>query len=183
MHAVRDRIQGFCRIPANRLEPHPRNWRLHPPHQRAALEAVLRDIGYAGALLARELTDGRLQLIDGHLRAETTPDQEVPVLIVDLSDDEALKLLAVHDPLAALAEPNVEMLQAIYADLKPSGPARELIAPIAHPKRPGEFRPRAAHDMMRESFQVVVECADEREQRAVFDRLSGEGLRCRLLNF
>lgn len=43
-------------------------------------------------------------LIDGHLRAETTPDQEVPVLVLDVDEDEANKLLATLDPLAGLAE-------------------------------------------------------------------------------
>src|SRR5271166_1814356 len=43
-------------------------------------------------------------LIDGHLRAETTPDQVVPVLILDVDEDEANKLLATLDPLAAMAE-------------------------------------------------------------------------------
>ena len=32
-----------------------------------------------------------------------------------------------------------------------------------------------------ESFQVVVECRDEAEQQAVYDRLTGEGFKCRVL--
>jgi len=36
---------------------------------------------YAAALIARETADGKLELIDGHLRAETTPDTVVPVLV------------------------------------------------------------------------------------------------------
>ena len=43
-----------------------------------------------------------LQLIDGHLRAETTPDQPVPVLVLDVDEEEASKILATHDPLIAL---------------------------------------------------------------------------------
>ena len=179
---VRDRIQGFCRVPADRLVPHPRNWRLHPPRQRSALAAVLQDIGYAGALIARELPDGRLQLIDGHLRAETTPEQQVPVLIVDLSDDEALKVLAVFDPLSSMAEVNVVALQSICEELKIVAPAlQETLREAAARKRPSEFQPRTAEDRAVESYQVVVECTDEDEQRAVFERLRGDGLRCRLL--
>jgi len=62
------------------------------------------------ALLARELPDGALELIDGHLRAETTPDQEVPVLVLDVTEEEAAKLLAVIDPLGAMAEANQQAL-------------------------------------------------------------------------
>jgi hypothetical protein len=32
-------------------------------------------------------------------------------------------------------------------------------------------------------LEVVVECSDEGRQREVFDRLSGEGLTCRVLTF
>src|SRR6202050_1285053 len=46
----------------------------------------------------------RLMLIDGHLRAETTPDQLVPVLVLDVDENESHKLLATLDPLAAMAE-------------------------------------------------------------------------------
>ena len=59
--------------------------------------------------------DGRLELIDGHLRAETTPTTDVPVLIVDLDDREAALLLAVHDPLSALAETDEALLKSIVA--------------------------------------------------------------------
>ena len=78
---IRDRIKEFRRVKASQLRPHPKNWRTHPPAQQDALRGVLAEIGYAGALLARELPDGSLELIDGHLRAETTPEAEVPVLI------------------------------------------------------------------------------------------------------
>ncbi|HUW32106.1 MAG TPA: hypothetical protein VM223_10875 [Planctomycetota bacterium] len=37
------------------------------------------------------------------VRAEITPDMEVPVLIVDLDDDEATLVLATHDPLGVMA--------------------------------------------------------------------------------
>ena len=33
-----------------------------------------------------------------------------------------------------------------------------------------------------EAFQVVVECRDEQEQQAVYDRLVKEGYSCKLLN-
>jgi len=102
-------------VKASQLRPHPKNWRTHPSAQQDALRGVLAEIGYAGALLARELPTGRLELIDGHLRAETTPEMEVPVLVVDLDEDEAAKLLALHDPLAGMAEANEEVLAELLA--------------------------------------------------------------------
>ena len=84
---IRDRIRELCRVRAADLRPNPRNWRTHPQKQREALRGILAEVGYVDALLARELPDGSLEIIDGHLRAETTPDTEVPVLIVDLDGD------------------------------------------------------------------------------------------------
>jgi hypothetical protein len=101
---IRDRIVELRRLLARDLVPNPRNWRRHPKAQAAALRGLLAEVGYADALLGRELPDGRVMLIDGHLRAETTPDQAVPVLILDVDEDEANKILATLDPLAGMAE-------------------------------------------------------------------------------
>jgi hypothetical protein len=61
-------------------------------------------VGFARSLLAFELHDGRLKLIDGHLRRDLDPDMLVDVEILDVTDDEARKLLLTIDPLAALAQ-------------------------------------------------------------------------------
>src|ERR1700687_3211843 len=110
---IRDRIRELRRVRAKDLLANPKNWRVHPKAQTAALRGLLAEVGYADALLARELSDGRLQLIDGHLRAETTPSAMVPVLILDVSEDEADKILLSLDPLAGMAESDSERLQAL----------------------------------------------------------------------
>jgi len=107
---IRDRIKELRRVKASELSPNPKNWRTHPQGQQDALRGVLSEIGYADALLARELPDGTLELVDGHLRAETTPDMEVPVLVLDINQDEANKLLTLLDPMAGMAEANKDAL-------------------------------------------------------------------------
>ena len=111
--AIRDRIRELRRVRAGDLIPHPKNWRTHPQAQQEAMQGILAEIGYADALLVRELPDGSLMLVDGHLRAETTPDSQVPVLVLDVTESEADKILATLDPLAALAEANAEKLDAL----------------------------------------------------------------------
>src|ERR1700735_2417910 len=86
---IRDRIKTLRRVPAKELLPNPKNWRRHPKAQTEALRDLLVQIGYADALIARELQDGTLMLIDGHLRRDTTPDAIVPVLVLDVSEEEA----------------------------------------------------------------------------------------------
>ena len=126
MH-VRDRIKELRRVKASSLRPHPKNWRTHPKIQQDALRGLLAEVGYAGALLARELPDGALELIDGHLRAETTPDMEVPVLVLDLDEREAAKLLALHDPLAELAEANGDVLADLFAHVETENDAIQAL--------------------------------------------------------
>jgi DNA modification methylase len=115
---IRDRIKELRRVRAGDLRPHPKNWRKHPEEQANALRGILAEIGYVDALMVRELPDGALQIVDGHLRAETTPDAEVPVLVVDLDDKEAEKVLATFDPLGAMAEPDEEQLAALLKGIE-----------------------------------------------------------------
>lgn len=182
---IRDRIRELRRVKASDLRPHPRNWRTHPVVQRDALRGVLAEVGYADALLVRELDDGSLELIDGHLRAETTPEALVPVLVLDVTAEEATKILLTHDPLAALAGTDAarlaelaesarfdsELLERLVADLQ--GAADEALAGLDAADRPAVEIP--------ESYQVVVECADEAQQQELFERLRGEGFKCRVL--
>jgi DNA modification methylase len=122
---IRDRIKELRRVRARDLIPHEKNWRVHTKAQTAALRGLLSEIGYADALLARELPDGRLQLVDGHLRAETTPSAMVPVLILDVSEEEAEKILLTLDPLAAMAESDSDRLQALLNSVRTDSPAVE----------------------------------------------------------
>lgn len=114
---LRDRITDLKRIKASDLAPHPKNWRTHPREQRDALRGVLAEIGIADALLVRETKTG-YQILDGHCRAEETPDTEWPCLVVDLTDEEAEKLLATHDPIAAMAEADAEVLRELLAGVE-----------------------------------------------------------------
>lgn len=115
---IRDRIKDLRRVKASTLRPDPKNWRTHPKAQADALRGILAEVGYVDALMARELPDGSLQLVDGHLRAETTPDMEVPVLVVDLNDEEAAKVLTTFDPLSAMAESNKEQLKSLLQSVE-----------------------------------------------------------------
>jgi hypothetical protein len=182
---IRDRIKEFRRVKAAALRPNPANWRTHPPAQRDALQGLLAEIGYADALLARQLPDGSLELIDGHLRAETTPDMDVPVLILDVTEAEARKLLVTLDPLAGLAEPDQDILAALVPQVETENAAvrallnRVVTGPGLSAQEVPDVPPSGV--TVTEAFQVVIECRDEQQQRQVYERLTGEGLKCRLL--
>jgi len=114
---VGDRIKELRRVPVSDLVPNPKNWRIHPNAQKDAMTGLLDEIGYADALIAYE-KDGELILIDGHLRAEATPDAIVPVLILDVDEDEADKILVTHDPIASMAEANQGLLERLLENVQ-----------------------------------------------------------------
>jgi len=121
MH-IEDRIKELRRVPAKDLIPNPKNWRLHPEQQINALRGVLSEVGWADAVLARETPAG-LQIIDGHARAETANDSIVPVLILDVNQEEADKILATLDPLAAMAEADAGKLEDLLSNLETNSKA------------------------------------------------------------
>lgn len=179
---IRDRVKELRRVRASDLAPHPKNWRTHSRYQRDVLRGVLNEIGMAGALLARELPDGSLQLVDGHLRAETTPSMIVPVLVLDLNDAEAEKMLLTHDPLASLAGVDDARLGELLGGVETRSKAvSEMFAKLAREIEDGGELPTLPDVEIKPSYQVVVEVDGEAQQREVYERMRAEGFRCRVL--
>lgn len=114
---MQDRVKELRRVPASELRANPKNWRRHPPAQQAALRGVLEEIGFADAVIARE-TEAGLELINGHLRQEIMGDQPVPVLVVDVTEEEADKMLLTYDPLAAMARPDQDQLLSLLKSVE-----------------------------------------------------------------
>ena len=116
--AFRNRVTELRFVPASELHANPKNWRRHPEAQKSALTAMLDDVGFVGAVIARQLDDGTLELIDGHLRAGIVdPTESVPVLVCNLTAEEADKVLATHDPLAAMAATDGPALEALLGGM------------------------------------------------------------------
>lgn len=124
---IKNRVKELRIVPASELLPNPKNWRTHPKAQQEALRGVLAEVGMADACLARELPDGSLMLIDGHLRAETVADAKVPVLILDVTEAEADKILATLDPLAAMADSDAAKLDELLRDVNTSSEALQML--------------------------------------------------------
>jgi len=132
---MKDRVKELRRVPASELRANPKNWRRHPPSQEAALRGVLEDIGFADAVIARETDDG-LELIDGHLRQEVMGDQVVPVLIVDVTEEEADKMLLTYDPLAMMAHADQDQLLHLLRDTQfESKAVNDMLEAVANGER------------------------------------------------
>lgn len=183
-------------VEAGSLTENPKNWRRHGPAQMNALKEVLKDkeIGWAGALLFNEKT-GRL--IDGHARRKAVAaDAVVPVLIGSWSEEAEKKILLTLDPLASLAVPDADALQALLDEVPLDtkglqGLGDDLLAQLAEIEAAGpgdELRSRGGgggegggNGEIQEQFKIVIECRNENHQRQLSRRFEKDGLKFSLL--
>ncbi|MGD0290699.1 MAG: DNA methyltransferase [Candidatus Binataceae bacterium] len=200
---IRDRVRELRRVKASELVPNPKNWRRHPKEQAAALKGLLAEVGYADALIVRELPDGRLMLIDGHLRAETTKNATVPVLVLDVTEAEADKLLLTLDPLAAMALADQEQVMALLETVRTDSQAvaallervagqeawqaidglREIVDPPAAINKADELRAKWGTEtgqLWRIGAHRIL-CADCRDEAAVRRLWGDNGPRLRMI--
>jgi hypothetical protein len=177
---IRNRIKSHRRIRAGDLIPHEWNFRAHPDLQRTALLALYQEVGFARSLLAYELPDGRLKLLDGHLRRDLDPNMEVDVEILDVTDEEARALLLSLDPLAALAETQTQLYQRLV-ELTPVQSPELLDFWQAAADAAAEEKPARSFDTVREQYLVLVTCRDEEHQVELLQRFQEEGLPCKAL--
>lgn len=177
---IRNRIKAHVRVRAGDLVPHELNPRVHSDAQRRALALLYEEIGFARSLLAYELPDGRLKLIDGHLRQSMDPDLEVDVEVLDVGDAEARALLLAIDPLAQLAGYDAATLDTLRQAAEADSAAVQSLWQVLQDASTQTKRRLDANqgDALPDQFFVLIECVDEEEQLALLKRFRDEGLRC-----
>lgn len=194
---LRNRIVGHRVMRAGDLIPHHLNHRTHGDGQRSALRAVLEEIGLSRSVLAyiadkdKHLGgDAPLTLIDGHLRREELPDEEVQVEILDVNDAEARALLLSIDPLASLAGVDQDALDKLRAVTKTEHDAlhnlwssidsacRIADRNLTHAKAGSAKSEKPTPE---ESFCILITCSDERHQVDLLRSLKKQGLECKAL--
>lgn len=118
--AWQNRIIGEGVEAPDQLLANPANWRIHPKHQQDALTAVLDRVGWVQRVIVNQQTG---HIVDGHLRvslAISRNEPNVPVVYVDLSEDEERAVLATIDPLSAMAATDsaklAELLDSVQID-------------------------------------------------------------------
>lgn len=163
VETIRNRIKRHVTVRAGDLVPHELNFRRHPDSQRAALQGLYDQIGFARSLLAYELPDGQLKLVDGHLRQAIDPDMMVTVEVLDLTDDEARLMLASTDPLAAMAEADGAALKSLLDDISTGSEAvQQMLSKLAEDEGiiPPDFRPVGIEEQGRLDQKAKVHCPE-----------------------
>jgi hypothetical protein len=179
----KNRIVEQKMVPVSELQEHPSNWRGHPKRQRDALTAVLRDVGLVQGVVLNKRTG---HLVDGHLRLELAREQdeaELPVTVIDVSEEEEALILATLDPLSAMATPDVERLAQVVAKVETSNSHiesiidrhRRLVAKLTDQTL--DPNPQLG-DL---EYKVIVDAKDEQHMTELLDRFREEGFKCKAL--
>jgi hypothetical protein len=125
----KNRIVSFDpAVQPEQLLANPQNWRIHPLGQRAVLEGALDQLGWIQAVIVNTTTS---HVVDGHARIESaiTKGEPVPVIYVELSEDEEKAALATFDAIGALAATDQSKLDDLLRDVKEThGGLADLLA-------------------------------------------------------
>ncbi len=116
----RDRRIGHGHEDPAQLLANPKNWRIHPDNQQAALTGVLSSIGWLTGVMVNKRTG---MVVDGHARVAVALRHNqalVPVDYVDISVEEEAEALATFDTITALAGTDKDQLTALLRSLKPT---------------------------------------------------------------
>ena len=108
--AWEDRILGYePAVDPTQLLAHELNARRHPGAQRDALRESLGRVGWVDVVKVNQRTG---KVVDGHARVEEaiTAGVTVPVLYVDLEEEEERFVLATLDPISAMATYDHEIM-------------------------------------------------------------------------
>ena len=132
MGKIKNRIVGSGEEQLDQIMFNPRNWRIHPLNQQNALKGVLEEVGWVQQVIINKRTGN---LIDGHLRCQLAAregQKTIPVVYVDVSEDEEALVLATLDPIAAMAATDKQKLDELFQDINSDNEnVQKLISEIA----------------------------------------------------
>jgi hypothetical protein len=185
-------------VAAGELVGHPDNWRVHPPSQVQAFEAVVGEVGFVGYVVVNRRTG---HVLDGHMRKDAVPAETlVPVLYGDWSEDQERLVLATFNPLGDLAGLDVAKGQALLECVASGEPAvqallegieQDVERALAKARRaepaPGSDEDRGddgagegggsskAEKDVQAVHRVMIECSDKLDQLTLVQRFKAEG--------
>jgi hypothetical protein len=170
------------------LHAHPNNARIHPEASLTAVKNSIETFGFVNPIIA--LADGTIVAGEGRWRAARAAGlDQVPVVVVDMTEQEALSYLVVDNATTELSFWDDAMMEEIAGELAatdwdlrkvwefdfipelpddPGAPGTEPPAPPAGPGAAIEYR-------------VITLCTSETDQKELCERLEEEGYQCKLL--
>lgn len=184
--------------PVERLELDPRNARKHDEANLAAIAASLKRFGQRRPIVVNRV-NGQIEAGNGTLLAARQLGW-THLAVVWVEDDPSSQtgFSLADNRTAELARWDQEMLQELLFEVGEQEAGLydalllhdllEVDMTSTAEEEPARKKGQSAGDgeadaeqPVPESWSVVVECKDEDEQRALYERMKGEGYTCRLL--
>lgn len=163
----------------NNLKPYENN----PRNNKEAIDYVMNSIKEFGFKVPLVI-DKQNVIVCGHTRylaAKKLHMKELPCIIADDLTDEQIKAFRLADnKVSEFSEWDMELLNDellnLDLDMDMFGFGFEDDEEIKEPKERDDLSDKVA-----ETYEVIIECADELQQEEIYTRLSSEGMKCRVL--
>jgi hypothetical protein len=128
----KNRVISFTLEVPSDLLANPMNARRHNGAQRDAIRGSLDELGWTAPVIVNDVTN---RLLDGHMRVEEAISEGapvIPVVHVELSDDEERLFLGVFDPITGLATNDQDRLDDLVASIVTENQAlNDLLASLS----------------------------------------------------
>jgi ParB-like chromosome segregation protein Spo0J len=160
-----------------------KEYKNNPRHNEKAVEKVAASIKAFGFKVPIVIDNNNV-IVCGHTRlkaAQRLGLDVVPCIVADDLTEEQINAFRLADnKTAEFAEWDMELLEAELAALEMDMQAFGFESDDKDTDS-GATERKDLSDQVEAVYEVIVECADEWQQEEIFDRLSGEGLKCRVL--
>jgi ParB-like chromosome segregation protein Spo0J len=175
-------------MPTNLLTLDPKNTKDHPPDSIKAIKASLVEYGQRRPIVVQETNDGYIvRAGNGTLMATQALNRKfIAVVKVKENDKRATGFAIADNRSAEKSKWNIENLSNSIRDLIGDKPIIDSIGfdigaidKLLQGQQEKKEKRKINYKMI---FEVVVSCDSEDEQQAVFEKLTDDGLKCRVLS-
>lgn len=172
-------------VPVAELIPYARNSRTHSPQQVDKIAASIREFGFLSPIIV----DGKSGIVAGHGRvmaAQKLGLATLPVIeAAHLTEAQKRAYVIADNRLALDAGWDNDMLKIELQDLDAEGFDLSLtgfeVSELSAMFDPEEEDELPDQQDLQAVFEVAVECNDETQQETVFNLLTQQGYKCRIL--
>ena len=165
-------------LPIKALKPYEKNTR---KHQKKDVDNIARSIEKYGMCDAIGIWGEQNIIVEGHgrmLACKQLGMTEVPCVRLDhLTDEQRREYAIAHNATAEMSEWDLDILPDELAELDLSAFDFDFGVSLDEDDTETKEREEIA---LNESVSVVVECSDDEEAEAIFEKLSEEGYKCHI---
>lgn len=162
-------------VPVDSINEYDNNAREHSKEDVAAIAKSITEFGFNDPIGVWNNT-----IVEGHgrlLAARELGLDTVPIIrLDDLTDEQRRAYGLAHNKTAELSRWDADILEAELSEICEIDMSQFGFAELDEEKERKDLSSEIS-----EQWQVIIDCEDETEQADIYERLTGEGLNCRVL--